>query len=83
MTKQKRTYTAPEVARMLGKTTQAISRYAQNHPGIGQKYGRDWVFGEDDVEKLRAVKMGAPKRSRKKAAQATQPEGGSDAAVAE
>lgn len=58
--KNMKTYTTREVAEKTGKTLQAISRYAQTHPGIGQKFGRDWIFTEEDVKKLEAVKMGPP-----------------------
>lgn len=65
-----KTYTSKEIADKTGKTVQAISRYAQNHPGIGTKYGRDWVFTEAEYQRLLAVKMGRPRKRRAKPAPA-------------
>jgi len=56
-----KTYTTHEVAKITGKTLQAISRYAQAHPGVGKKYGRDWIFSERDLAQLTAVKRGGSK----------------------
>jgi len=55
------TYTSRQVAQMTGKTVQAISRYAQNNPGIGRKLGRDWLFDDADVARLSVLRRG-PKR---------------------
>lgn len=60
-----KTYTSKEIADETGKTVQAISRYAQNHPGIGKKYGRDWVFTEAEYRRLLAVKPGRPRKPRR------------------
>lgn len=66
------TYTSRQVAEMLGKSVQAISRYAQAHKGIGKKVGRDWIFSEADLRKLRAVERGG---KRKRKAKPVKPEG--------
>ena len=58
---------------MLGKTTQAISRYAQAHPGVGRQFGASWLFSEADIEKLRAVRPGRPRKRRRRAASAPAP----------
>lgn len=74
-------YTSRQVAEMTGKTVQAISRYAQGHPGIGRKIGRDWLFTDADVKKIAALRRGPKRKPRK--SKATQPEGGSDGTVTE
>jgi hypothetical protein len=59
------TYTSRQVAEMTGKSLQAISRYAQKHPGIGQKFGRDWIFSGADLDRLMSVRAGRPTGWRK------------------
>jgi hypothetical protein len=59
-----KTYTTADVAAATGKTAQAISRYAQAHPGIGRKAGRDWLFTEAEYRRLLAVKPGRPRKRR-------------------
>ena len=59
-----KTYTTREVADKTGKTLQAISRYAQAHPGVGQKFGRDWLFTEADLKRLASVKKGGYRQSK-------------------
>lgn len=71
-----KTYTTADVAAATGKTRQAISRYAQAHPGFGRKAGRDWLFTEAEYRRLLAVKPGRPPRKRRRAqapAQEAQP----------
>lgn len=48
-----------EVADMLGVTTANIRQLAKKH-GIGEKFGRDWMFRDSDVQALQAL----PKRRR-------------------
>ena len=71
-------YTADEVAENLGLTARTVrNRAAKNK--IGQKFGRDWVFTQSDIEKLketptsgRPVTTGAGlKRRRKKEPKST------------
>lgn len=66
-------YTADEVAEKLGLTGRTVrNRAAKNK--IGQKFGRDWMFTQSDIKKLketpasgRPVTTGAGlKRRRKK-----------------
>ena len=66
-----KTYTTADVAAATGKTAQAISRYAQAHPGFGRKSGRDWLFTEAEYRRLLAVKPGRPRKRRAKPAPAT------------
>lgn len=67
------TYTTRQVADATGKTVQAISRYAQAHPGFGKKMGRDWLFTEAEYRRLLAVKPGRPRKPRRRQAPAPAP----------
>lgn len=52
-------YPIGTVADMLGVTTSHVRRMAGDN-GIGEKFGRDWMFRESDVQALRAL----PKRKK-------------------
>jgi len=47
-------YTASQLAKQLGCTSQTITRNAANH-GIGQKHGSSWVFEKSDIRKMQRV----------------------------
>jgi len=47
-------YTASQLAKQLGCTSQTITRNAANH-GIGQKHGSSWVFEKRDIRKMQRV----------------------------
>ena len=49
-----RTYTVYQAAALLGKAPVTVRQAARDH-GIGQKPGRDHIFTEADIERLRAV----------------------------
>lgn len=49
-----RLYTSAEVARLTGRKRTTILALAQRYP-LGTKVGRDWVFTEEDLEKIRAI----------------------------
>lgn len=56
-------YRTHEVAEELGVQSQTISRAARRI-GVGRKYGRDWMFTREDIEKLRdRTKPGRPQQS--------------------
>lgn len=53
-------YSTAEAAAATGKAVQTIRQLAKSH-SIGQRIGRDWVFTQDDIERLKAVpKPGRP-----------------------
>lgn len=47
-------YPIGTVAEMLGVTTSHVRRMAGDN-GVGEKFGRDWMFRESDVQALRAL----------------------------
>jgi len=47
-------YTASQLAKQLGCTSQTITRNAANH-GIGQKHGSSWMFEKSDIRKMQRV----------------------------
>ena len=74
-------YTADEVAKMTDKTRQAVTRWAQRNPGVGQKKGGVWLFTDADVKKIGALRRGPKRKPRKsRTTQPAQPEGGKHAA---
>ena len=56
-------YTSRQAAELTGKTVQAISRYAQRN-GVGTKYGNSWIFNEDEIARLLAVRPRAGSAAR-------------------
>lgn len=60
-----KTYTSNQVAELTGRTRRTVLQAAENHPGeIGRKHGRDWVFTDADIAKIRALRMGRPRTRR-------------------
>ena len=47
-------YNVNQVAALLSKAAVTVRKAARDH-GIGVKTGRDYVFTESDIERLRAV----------------------------
>lgn len=45
-------YDVGTVAEMLGVTTRNVRKLAATH-GIGERFGRDWMFRDEDVQALR------------------------------
>lgn len=70
-------YTAKQVAKMTGKTRQAVTRWAQRNPGVGRRLGDIWIFTAADVEVIGKVQpgwpQGKPRTRRAKAPAAAQP----------
>lgn len=52
-------YTSAEMAQLTGKAARTV-RKAAEAGGIGQKVGRDWVFTDADIAKIKRV-VGAPR----------------------
>lgn len=48
-------HSTKQVAELLGITERAVRFWAERH-GIGEKVGRDWVFTDEDVDRLRQRK---------------------------
>lgn len=60
-------YTVTEVAAMLDKAAVTVRLAARTH-GIGVKAGRDYVFTDADIERLRAIihdHSGQPRKPKK------------------
>ncbi len=47
-------YTAADVAALLSKSPITVRQLARTH-SIGRKLGRDWVFTEADIARLRTL----------------------------
>lgn len=47
-------YTVNQVAALLGKAAVTVRKTARDH-GIGSKVGRDRLFTESDIERLRKI----------------------------
>jgi beta-lactamase class A len=69
MLKGMKQYTSAEMAQKTGLAERTIRKAAEANEGIGHKIGRDWVFTDADIAKIKAI-VGKP---RKRAAQADQP----------
>ena len=45
-------YNKDQAAELLGIAPNSMREYARKY-AVGQKVGRDWVFTDEDIEKLR------------------------------
>ena len=53
-------YTTAEAAEMTGRKPVTVRQLAATH-GIGRRIGRDWVFDDNDILRLRNIpKPGRP-----------------------
>jgi hypothetical protein len=53
-------YNTTEAGRLTGKKPVTVRQLAKTH-NIGTRVGRDWVFTEADIERLKAIpKPGRP-----------------------
>lgn len=48
-------HSTKQVAELLGITARAVRFWAERHE-IGQKVGRDWVFTDEDIDRLKQRK---------------------------
>ena len=65
-------YTCAEVAQLTGKAERTVRKAAETKGDIGRKFGAVWMFTDADIAKIKAIRMGAPRKPRK-AKPATQP----------
>jgi hypothetical protein len=63
--KQPSLSTSKHAADLLGISPERVRALARDL-GIGQRIGRDWVFTEEDVERLRQRPIGTPGRKPRK-----------------
>ena len=47
-------YDSTEAARLTGRERVTVNRLARVY-GIGIKKGRDWIFTDEDLERIRAI----------------------------
>jgi hypothetical protein len=53
-------YNSEEAGQLTGRKAVTVRQLAKDH-GIGQHVGRDWVFTQEDIERLKAIpKPGRP-----------------------
>lgn len=60
-----RLYSTTEAAERTGKATSTIT-YLARERGIGRKVGPNWIFTDEDLERLASVPIGRPRRPRGK-----------------
>lgn len=56
-------FNTQQVSKQLSIARQTVQKYALEH-NIGQKFGVDRLFTSEDIERLRAIYISAPKRGR-------------------
>jgi hypothetical protein len=55
-----RLYNSTEAGKLTGRAAVTVRQLAKTH-NIGRLIGRDWVFTEDDIKRLKAIpKPGRP-----------------------
>jgi len=58
------TYTSNQVAELTGRTRRTVLQAAETHAEIGRKHGRDWVFTDADIARIKALRKGRPRTRR-------------------
>ena len=59
--KDMKQYTSAEMAQKTGMVERTIRKAAAANDGIGRKVGRDWIFTDADIAKIKAV-VGKPRK---------------------